>query len=497
MFRAGYAPVASSKEPLELRPDFKISVPSSACSDGSAGTKCPGVEGMELLIQAAGVVALELALFASVVFLIFGIDDLAVDALWFRGIADNPDKRFDAADAADAVAMRFVVAIPAWRESHVIGPMLATAVRNWPQADISIIVGTYANDLDTMRAVALAARADPRIRMAINPANGPSTKGACLNTIWRAAQDACRTGLFVADALLIHDAEDLVDPLELVVLADALDRADYAQLPVVPLMTAPGRWIARHYCDEFAEAHGKEMPVRSAIGAPLPTAGVGCAFRMNALRRLDTGEGPFSSDCLTEDYELGVRLSRGGATGRFVRAFASDGRIVASRAMFPHRLDQSVRQKTRWLRGIALDGWDRLGWQSGQKTAWLDRMIAAWMLWRDRRVVLAAAAIACGYAAMLFGIAAFIGNTDSMQLNPTLEMLMMVNMALLTWRLGMRGWQTARIYGAAQGIMAVLRQPVSNIILVMTAWRALLDYRRGRRGQPLRWDKTDHLFPDA
>jgi adsorption protein B len=36
--------------------------------------------------------------------------------------------------------------------------------------------------------------------------------------------------------------------------------------------------ISGHYCDEFAEAHGKFMPVRQKLGASLPLAGVGCAI---------------------------------------------------------------------------------------------------------------------------------------------------------------------------------------------------------------------------
>ena len=157
-----------------------------------------------------------------------------------------------------------------------------------------------------------------------------------------------------------------VDALELEVLGAALSTYDYAQIPVIPLMAPRARWVGRHYCDEFAESHGKELPVRSAIGAPLPTAGVGCAFRVEALKMLDTGGGPFSADCLTEDYELGVRLGRIGKRGTFVRRFDHAGQLIASRALFPMRIDDSVRQKTRWLRGIALDGWDRLGWTIGR-----------------------------------------------------------------------------------------------------------------------------------
>lgn len=446
---------------------------------------------MDQFALATGAIALELMLFASCIFVAFGFDDLLVDGFWLAGIG----KRHEASFADDTpVNRQFVVAIAAWRESAVIGQMLAALGQRWPQSDLRIVVGVYPNDLSTMLAVARAASIDARITMAINPRKGPTTKGDCLNIIWRTIEQQAASGSFSPNALLVHDAEDLVDPLELAVLDDALRRYDYAQLPVVPSMAGAGRWVARHYCDEFAEAHGKELVVRSEIGAPLPTAGVGCAFSMDILRRLDTGNGPFSADCLTEDYELGLRLARMDASGTFVRARSADGRLIASRALFPQRLDQSVRQKTRWLRGIALDGWDRLGWPMGKAMLWHVRLAAVWMLWRDRRVMLTALAIAAAYVAMPLWLGLAIAGTPMAMPGTALTVVLAANLFLFVWRLAMRGWHCGQTYGATHGLMAVLRQPVSNIILVMTAWRAIAGYVGCRRGQPLRWDKTDHVF---
>ena len=44
--------------------------------------------------------------------------------------------------------------------------------------------------------------------------------------------------------------------------------------------------LGSHYCEEFAEAHGKAMVVRDWLGAGLPGAGVGCAAARAALERL-------------------------------------------------------------------------------------------------------------------------------------------------------------------------------------------------------------------
>ena len=447
---------------------------------------------MEALTAPAMSIAFELGLFAAVIFLLFGLDDLIVDILWLCGTG-RQSLTLDS--LPEAQPLKFAIAIAAWDEADVIGSMLAAARARWAGADCRFYVGTYPNDLGSMLAVAQQAREDVRIQLVINAANGPSTKGDCLNAVWARVLADCASGRYVADALLIHDAEDVVDADELLVLSSVLATCDYAQIPVVPLVAREGPWISGHYCDEFAEAHGKELPVRSALGGPLPTAGVGCAFRIGALMQIAGADGPFRADSLTEDYELGVRLSGIGAVGNFVRVRRADGSLVASRAYFPHRIDRSVRQKTRWLRGIALEGWDRLGWPLAQRSGWRRRMITAWMLWRDRRAMLSAVAILLGYGAMALGLAGWVAGGSMLLSDATVALLLIVNLALLLWRLAMRAGHTAHVYGWQQGARAILRQPVSNVILVMTAWRAFRDHWRGRRGGPLLWDKTAHSFP--
>ena len=48
-----------------------------------------------------------------------------------------------------------------------------------------------------------------------------------------------------------------------------------------------------------------------------------------------------------------------------------------------------MRQKTRWVHGIAFQGWDRLGWQF--------RPVELWMALRDRRGPLTALVLGAAY----------------------------------------------------------------------------------------------------
>lgn len=68
--------------------------------------------------------------------------------------------------------------------------------------------------------------------------------------------------------------------------------------------------------------------------------------------------------------------------------------------------------------------------------------------------------------------------------------LLALNLALLVWRLAMRFAFTAHAYGPLEGLRALPRLVVGNLIAVLAARRAL-DFHARR--DP-RWEKTAHIF---
>lgn len=306
----------------------------------------------------------EAMLFAAVGLLIGGLDDLVVDLLFLiRRVWRRGRQRLSVAALADrGTAGRIVVFVPAWDEQAVIGAMLTRALQRWRHPDYRIHVGLYPNDPGGIAAVMAVAARDPRVRPVIGSVPGPTTKAACLNTLWH---DLVRLGeAGDTRAIVLHDAEDLVHPDELTVF-DALigDRA-VVQLPVMPLVKPGSPFVSGHYADEFALAHGVQLPVRTAIGAGMPLAGTGCAVAPWIVARLAAARGgdPFDPVSLVEDYELGLRIAELGGRGLFARVTDAEGGLVAVRAYFPATLTAAVRQKSRWITGIALAGWDRTGW---------------------------------------------------------------------------------------------------------------------------------------
>ena len=309
----------------------------------------------------------ELLLFAAFWFIVSAVDEMVVDVswLWLLLAGRLESRTVTLKEESTPLAGRVAVFVAAWQEADVIGSMISHTLQAWPQRDLTLYVGCYRNDPATIAAAMKGAGGDPRVRIVVNEKQGPTTKADCLNRLYAAmCMDERRAG-FRFRSVILHDAEDMVHPAALAVIDRALEDAQFVQLPVRPEPQPGSRWVAGHYSDEFAEAHCKSMVVRDAIGAALPAAGVGCGFARELLASLShqrasaLGHGPFAADCLTEDYELGLLVSRGGGESRFLRLRDHLGDLVATRAFFPGRVDDSVKQKARWIHGIALQSWYR------------------------------------------------------------------------------------------------------------------------------------------
>ena len=252
--------------------------------------------GFDTLLTVLGFAMREAALFAAVGFLLLGLGDLIVDLIWLflRLTRREPAPELPGAERPG----RLAVFVPAWDEGAVIGDMLSHTQAIFGAADYSLYVGCYPNDPATIAAV--RAVAGPRVHLVIGPAPGPTSKADCLNRLWeRMLEDEALDDVPVK-AVILHDAEDVVHGAELPLFDALIERHDLVQLPVIPLEDPGSRFVSGHYMDEFAESHAKELVVRTAIGASLPSAGVGCAISRDALAALATARGaPFDPDSLT------------------------------------------------------------------------------------------------------------------------------------------------------------------------------------------------------
>lgn len=443
----------------------------------------------------------ELLLFAAIGFLIGGVDDLAIDAVFFarqswQRLRSGAQPPLVLGDYRTRPTLgRIAVFIGAWDESTVIGAMLGATLARLDHPDYRLYVGTYPNDQATIDAVAGIAARDARVRLVVGPVAGPTTKAGCLNTLWHAllrdeAIDGAR-----ARAIVLHDAEDVVHPGELRIFDALIDRNWAVQLPVLPLVDRGSRLVSGHYADEFAEAHAKQLVVREALGAALPLAGVGCAIARDAIEAVAAARGgdPFDAASLTEDYELGLAIAALGGSGVIARVpECRGGPVVAVRAYFPATVDAAVRQKTRWMIGIALAGWDRTGW--GRRFDLSEH----WMRMRDRRAPISVLVLAAAYLALIgWGASALLHLAAGLPVGglPLPGVLIVCTAVLLGWRLVMRATFTGAAYGAVEALWSIPRAVVSNVIALLAARRAITRYVAMLRGRAPVWEKTAHVFP--
>jgi adsorption protein B len=466
---------------------------------------------LQVLSVITVVVAVGLAISAA--------DDLFVDS-WFwareilRRIKIHPyHPRLRPEDLHGRAQQPFAIMVPAWKEDDVIAQMIENAVREIDYANYVIFVGTYINDQETIFEVERMRRRYRRVIRVEVPHGGPTCKADCLNAILaRIRTYETENGLTFA-GIVLHDAEDVIHPLELKYFNYVVPRKDLIQLPVVSLERRYRDVIAGVYMDEFAEWHAKDLVVRESLGRSVPSAGVGTCFSHLAIRTLSQQhpDAPFNTASLTEDYDIGARLTAAGLTsmlGRFnvtyrVKRKPLFGLLAPKtvdlimplcvREYFPNNLRHSYRQKARWTLGIALQGWAQLGWSGSLRENYF--------LYRDRKAIFSPTIQILSYIIVLNFFAVVItSNTsalaDTLPQGRWFDIILGFNAVALILRTVQRIFFVSRIYGWEHGLLSVPRTIVGSVINFMATARAIkLFLMSYLTGVPAVWDKTTHEFP--
>lgn len=217
-----------------------------------------------------------------------GIDDLYLDLLYWFLRKRHKSKFPDFTKMHDKPEKPIAIMLGAWKESGVIGRTLSYAVGNLKYDNFRLFVGVYPNDLETIRIVKEIAMKDSRVKVCINPQDGPTTKADNLNCLYAAICDFEKEfGEF--EILLVHDAEDFIHPYSLKLYNYLIGYQGYhgIQIPVVPIKSKLGNLYHRTYCDAFAEIHTKDMIVRQGMETFIPFSGTGMGFHRRAMYHLE------------------------------------------------------------------------------------------------------------------------------------------------------------------------------------------------------------------
>ena len=426
-----------------------------------------------------------------VIYLILsGLDDLAIDLIWWWQSIFHPSSAPSPSQLDRTPEGRIAIFVPLWHEHPVIEQMLSHNLATIQYRHCTVFVGVYPNDPLTGEAVARAARRFSNVRIAQAPHPGPTSKADCLNWIYQQMLIEEELEQVHYDLVITHDAEDMIHPQSLRWINYYMTRQgfDFVQIPVLALKTPPLDLTHGIYCDEFSETHTRDLTVRSALGAFVPSAGVGTGYSRRALEALAAQDSNqiFIPGCLTEDYENGLRLHQLGFRQTFVPILRdSNGTFVATREYFPQAFWSSVRQRTRWVTGIALQSWQRNGWPGDWKTKY-------W-LWRDRKGLIGGP---LGLLTTVMFLAACVWRPHWAQVPAFLRALFGITTALGIYRILFRMGCVTRVYGGAMAAMIPVRVFWSNWINGLATIRAILNFASARmHGHELAWTKTTHEYP--
>ncbi len=428
--------------------------------------------------------------------LLSGLDDLFVNLAclfsWRRRFHWPSDSQLDGAPER-----RLAILVPLWHEDGVIEQMLERNLAAIRYRDYHIFAGVYPNDEPTLRAVYRVSSRHPRVHLAVCAEDGPTSKGDCLNNTWRRMKSFEAAHGHRFEFVITHDAEDLVDPEELRLINWFSRQSEMVQIPVLPLATGQRDFTHGIYCDEFAEYQSKDIPVRQFLGGFLPSNGVGTGFDRESLERLAEKRNGlvFEPEALTEDYETGYQFHQMGCRQAFVPIRTIAGRPVATREYFPRSFRAAVRQRSRWVAGIALQGWARYGWNVPARQLY-------WF-WRDRKglagnLLSPAANLGFVYGLCTFLAAAWGGRQWYLgTLIPTaFGAVYSVTLSMTVVQMAARIRASARIYGwrfASGTPIRMLWANVVNFAATVAALHQFIGSRMQRRR--MEWRKTDHAYP--
>jgi glycosyltransferase XagB len=361
--------------------------------------------------------------------------------------------------------LSFSVLIPARDEATVIGETIESVWNaNYPSLLLEIIVICQRDDVATIAAVRrhIERLRTLRVRLVIYD-TAPFNKPHALNAGFAKSR---------GDVITIFDAEDDVHPdifnlMNTVMVNNAVGVVQGG----VQLMNFKEHWFSAFNCVEYFFYFRSRLQFNASVGM-VPLGGNTVSIRRDLVERV----GGWDEQCLTEDADIGVRLS---ALGERIRV-VYDSRWV-TREETPHTPAAMVKQRTRWCQGFL---------QVFFKRDW--RRIPGF-----RRQALAAATfgqpIVDGLLICLvplIPVALVYLKLPVLFALISLAPLYVVALQALAGTIGLI--EFSRLYGERAPVSLVIRMPFTYIacqwMIGYSALRAIVRIARGESN----WEKTEH-----
>ena len=451
------------------------------------------------------------------IFLLSGIDDLIFDAIfWFK--ARKKKNMLKIEDILDKEEKNIAIIVPAWKEENVIDKMVVNAIKMIDYKNYDIFVGIYPNDNETKKSIlSLDEYYYEKVHIIVNDLEGPTNKGQNLNMIFKGIKNYEKETGKKYDILVMQDSEDIIHPLSLKLFNYLIPPKDMVQIPVFPIEPEMNfvnffkYMTSSTYADEFAENHTKDIMVRKQIKGIIPSAGVGTAFKREALEKIaDLNDGTiFNFNNVTEDYEVAIRFHEAKLkTDYFVEGVSrldDKGKkkieYIATREFFPNNFRSAVKQKSRWVYGITF----QTPSQHKLKGKTLSQI---YTLLRDRKSKYVNMINLPAYMLFIYSIFELVYSSVTKQpsimasrifpLFSFMWYVIVIDSAIAVFRVFNRFVAVKSIYGIKNAIASVFIPPfisfrliwgnIINFFSTLDAWKTFIF----RNKKVVKWNKTVH-----
>jgi cellulose synthase/poly-beta-1,6-N-acetylglucosamine synthase-like glycosyltransferase len=234
---------------------------------------------------------------------------------------------------AEADWPRYTILCPLYHESNVV-PQFVLAMKSldYPADKLQILLLVEEGDVETREAIQ-ATRLPDHFEIMTVPGNEPRTKPR-----------ACNYGLLhaIGDYVVIYDAEDIPDPLQLkkAVLTFANHDPDVACVQAkLNFYNTEQNLLTRWFTAEYSSWFEMTLPGLQKLGVSLPLGGTSNHFRTELLRKV----GAWDAFNVTEDCDLGLRL------GYYqLKAVMMDSTTYEEANS---QVKNWLRQRSRWIKG--------------------------------------------------------------------------------------------------------------------------------------------------
>ncbi len=232
--------------------------------------------------------------------------------------------------------LSFTILLPARHEEAVIYETIKRVwAANYPSDLLEIVVICHADDTGTIAEAQRAIREIGSQRIRVETfSTPPINKPRGLNVGFQRTRNQVVT---------IFDAEDDIDPDIFNVVNTIMleERVGIVQAGV-QLMNFRDHWFAIHNCMEYFFWFKSRLHFHAKVGM-IPLGGNTVFIRRDLLERVSG----WDEQCLTEDADIGLRLS---ALGEPIRVVYEAQHVT--REETPESVGSFIRQRTRWQQGF-------------------------------------------------------------------------------------------------------------------------------------------------